>query len=76
MNNRITVNPNIMYGKPCIRGMRVPVVRIVGGLAGAMSHQEVIEAYDVTEEDILACLEFAAELIEAKGARFLSKRMP
>jgi uncharacterized protein (DUF433 family) len=64
MNQRIVIDPKIQHGKPVIRGTRVPVARIVGGLAGGMSFKEVQEAYGVTEEDIRAALEFASELVE------------
>src|SRR5262249_45923945 len=42
MNDRIVIDPTIQHGKPVIRGTRVPVVRILGGLAGGMSIDEVI----------------------------------
>lgn len=59
MNPRIVIDPQIQHGKPVIRGTRVPVARIVGGLAGGMSKEEVMREYDVTEEDVLAALDFA-----------------
>ena len=63
MNDRIAMDPNIQHGKPVIRGTRVPVVRIIGGLAGGMGFEDVQEAYGVGREDILAALDFASELI-------------
>lgn len=65
MNNRIVVDPEIQHGKPIIRGTRVPVARIVGGLAGGMTREEVIREYEVSEEDVRAALAYVAELIEA-----------
>ena len=56
MNERIAIDPEIQHGKPVIRGTRVPVVRIVGGLAGGMSFEEIEREYDVTREDIQAVL--------------------
>ena len=44
-----------------IRGTRVPLKRIVGGLAGGMTKSEIIREYEVTEEDISAALHYAAE---------------
>ena len=64
MNDRIAIDPKIQHGKPVIRGTRVPVTRIVGGLAGGMSFQEVQDEYGVSIDDIRAALEFASELVE------------
>jgi uncharacterized protein (DUF433 family) len=64
MNDRIVIDAEIQHGKPVIRGTRVPVARIVGGLAGGMSFQDVQDEYAVTIDDIRAALEFANELVE------------
>lgn len=64
MHERIVLDPKIQHGKPVIRGTRVPVERIVGGLAGGMTFEEVQEAYGVTVEDIRAALAFANELVQ------------
>lgn len=64
MSNRIIVDPAIQHGKPVIRGTRVPVVRILGGLAGGMSIDELVREYAVTEEDVRAALAYASEIIE------------
>jgi len=57
---RITMDPNIMGGKPCIRGMRVMVGTIVGLLASGASFQEILEMYPyLEEEDIRAALAYA-----------------
>jgi uncharacterized protein (DUF433 family) len=64
MNNRIAIDPRIQHGKPVIKGTRVPVSRIIGGLAAGMTKEEIIKEYEITEEDILAALKYAAELIE------------
>lgn len=74
MNDRIIVDPEIQHGKPVIRGTRVPVTRIIGGLAGGMSFSEIEEEYGVTAEDIRAVLEFMAELVESEDFRFLPER--
>lgn len=66
MNDRIVIDPQIQHGKPVIRGTRVPVARIVGGLAGGMTKEEVIREYEVSEEDVLAALNYAAQLIETE----------
>ncbi len=66
MDEHIIIDPEIQHGKPVIRGTRVPVARVVGGLAGGMTKEEIIREYEVTEEDIEAALGYAAELIEAE----------
>lgn len=61
--DRITIDPDILFGKPIIRGMRYPVELILDLLAAGMSNQEILEDYpDLEEEDIQACLFFAAQL--------------
>ena len=58
---RITRDPAVMGGRPCIRGMRVTVGTIVGLLAAGRSHAEILEAYPYVEaEDIRAALSYAA----------------
>jgi len=69
MNERIIIDPEIQHGKPVIRGTRVPIVRIIGGLAGGMTIEEIMREYEVTEEDIWAALHCATELIEADEPR-------
>jgi len=61
MNKRIIIDPEIQHGKPVIRGTRVPITRIVGGLAGGMTKEEIIQEYEVTEEDIWVALSYACE---------------
>ena len=58
--DRITIDPNVMGGKPCIRGMRVTVGAITGLLASGVSFQEILELYPyIEEEDIKAALSYA-----------------
>jgi uncharacterized protein (DUF433 family) len=59
--NRITFNPKIMGGKPCLRGLRVTVGTIVGLVASGRSHVEILRAYPYLEEgDITEALSYAA----------------
>ncbi len=63
--DRITVDPNIMDGKPCIRGMRIQVSLVLNLVANGMSFEDIIEAYPYIEpEDISQCLQYAAWLAE------------
>ena len=58
---RITRDPAVMGGRPCIRGMRVTVGTIVGLLAAGRSHEEILQAYPYLEtDDIRAALSYAA----------------
>ncbi len=58
---RISINPQICHGKPCIKGTRIPVFVILDALAAGMTHHEIIEEYPpVTEEDIQAVLFYAS----------------
>jgi uncharacterized protein (DUF433 family) len=59
--NRITLNPLVMGGKPCIRGMRITVGTVVGLVATGYSFDEIIKAYPYLErEDILEALSYAS----------------
>lgn len=63
--DRITRNPEIMGGRPCIRGMRVTVGTIVGLVAAGHSSKEVLQAYPYLEEDdIRQSLAYAAWRVE------------
>ena len=58
---RITIEPGKCGGKPCIRGMRITVYDVLDYLASGMSHAEILEDFpDLTEDDLRACLAFAA----------------
>ena len=74
MNERIMIDPEIQHGKPVIRGTRVPVVRIIDGLAGGMTNAEIVREYDITEEDIRAALTYAGELVEREEFHPLPKQ--
>ena len=60
---RIVIDPKIMHGKPVLKGTRVPVEIILGGLIGGMTYEEVEEEYGVTKEDIISAIEYAARFI-------------
>ncbi len=64
---RITTDPNICHGKPCIRGLRYPVELILELLGSGMTIEEILADYeDLEREDILATLSFAARLSQTK----------
>ncbi len=57
----ISIDPEIRFGKPCIKGTRITVADILQWLASGMSHAEILEDYpSLKEEHILAALAFAA----------------
>jgi len=63
--DRITINPEICGGRPCIRGLRVRVTDVLEMLAGGASESEILEDYPYLErEDIMASLEFAARWLD------------
>ena len=65
--DRITIDPEICHGNPCIRGLRYPVEMILELLSSGMSTEEILEDYeDLEREDILATLSFAARLCQVK----------
>jgi uncharacterized protein (DUF433 family) len=58
----ITMEPGKRSGKPCIRGLRITVGDVLGYLASGMTHAEILGDFPyLTEEDIRACLAFAAD---------------
>ena len=65
MHDRIVIDPAIQHGKPVICGTRVPVARLLGGLAGGMTPAEMCQEYDISDADLRAVLAYAATLIEA-----------
>ncbi len=65
---RITIDPEICHGKPCIRGLRYPVEFLLELLGSGMTHDEILADYDDLEEaDILSALMFAARLSQVKS---------
>jgi uncharacterized protein (DUF433 family) len=58
--NRITIDPEICHGKPCIRNMRWPVEVIIDMLGSGMTLNEILDDHpELEKDDILACLNFA-----------------
>ena len=58
--NRITIDPSVCHGKPCIRGMRWPVEVVIDMLGSGMTTEQILEDHpELTKEDIQASLNFA-----------------
>ncbi len=69
----ITIEAGKRGGKPCIRGLRITVGDVLGWLAAGMSAQEILDDFpDLTEKDICACLDYAAE----RERRFVTYPVP
>ena len=61
--DRITIDPNICHGKPCIKGTRIIVSVILDNLANGMKEEDILRSYlSLTSEDIQAAIAYAAEL--------------
>lgn len=63
---RISVDEKIRFGKPIISETRVPIDLIIGKLAGGMTYEEVMAEYEITREDILAVLNYAANILSGE----------
>jgi len=60
--DRIVIDPEIRFGKPCVRGTRITVGDVLSHLASGMTEQEILADFSqLTNDDIRACLAFAAE---------------
>lgn len=60
--DRISIDPNVRFGKPCVRGTRITVGDVLGYLAGGMLEAELLADFpQLTQDDIRACLTYAAE---------------
>jgi len=70
---RITIDPAICHGQPCVRGLRYPVAVILELLSSGMTAQEILDDYeDLEHEDILAVLAYAARLAQVKRVQFVA----
>jgi uncharacterized protein (DUF433 family) len=68
---RITTNPEVFGGKPCIRGLRFPVSRLLGLLASGETRESILRSYPYLEaEDIAAALQYAAAIADDEIVEF------
>lgn len=66
--NRITLLPEVCHGKPTIRGLRYPVENMLELLASGMTIEDILKDYpDLEKEDMFACLQYAARVIQVKS---------
>ena len=66
--DRITSDPNVCHGKPCIKGTRVMVSVVIDNLAAGENHEAIIQGYNIEEEGIEAALRYAAHF-QLEGTR-------
>ncbi|MBN2544012.1 DUF433 domain-containing protein, partial [bacterium] len=57
---------NVRFGKPVISGTRIPIELIIAKLAGGMTYKQVIKEYEISIEDILAVLNYAAKILSSE----------
>jgi len=75
--NRITIDPAVCTGKPCIRGLRFPVARLLGLMAAAETAEQILKAYPYLEPgDIEESLHYAAFLAEDETIELTSTTEP
>ena len=71
--SRITIDPEICHGKPCIRGLRYPVESILEYLSGGDTIEDLVSEFpDLQADDIYACLSFASRSLKACSPRLAS----
>ncbi|MCK4733800.1 MAG: DUF433 domain-containing protein [Methanophagales archaeon] len=68
----ISIDEKIRFGKPVISGTRIPVDLIIGKLAGGMTYEEVMAEYEITREDILAALDYAATILSSEEIKVVA----
>jgi uncharacterized protein (DUF433 family) len=70
--SRITVDPDVCHGKPCVRGLRYPVESLLEYLAGGDSAESLLAEFpDLEREDLLACHEFSRRMLAAKSVHLV-----
>ena len=68
MNDRIAVNPNIHFGKPCVAGTRIPVQSVLELVREGIGFDQIVRDYhpDLDEQDIRACIQYAIDVLAAE----------
>ncbi len=69
---RISVDEKVRFGRPVISGTRIPIDLILGKLAGGMTYKEVMDEYEITREDILAVLNYAAKSLSSEKIKVIA----
>ena len=68
MKDRITVNPQVHFGKPCVAGTRIPVQNVLELIREGLSFADIIRGYypDLQPDDIRACVQYAMDVVAAE----------
>ena len=68
MKERIAVNPNVHFGKPCVTGTRVPVLSVLELISKGLSFETIVRDYypELAIEDVCACVRYAMEVVAAE----------
>ena len=76
MKERIAVNPNVHFGKPCVAGTRVPVLSVLELVSEGLSFETIVRDYypDLQIEDVRACVRYAMEIVAAEESMSRCKR--
>ncbi|MBW3600936.1 MAG: DUF433 domain-containing protein [Planctomycetes bacterium] len=71
MPDRIAVNPQVHFGKPCVAGTRIPVQSVLELMREGFSFAEIIHDYypDLQEDDLRACIQYAIDVVAAEDIR-------
>jgi uncharacterized protein (DUF433 family) len=74
MRDRIAINPNVHFGKPCVAGTRIPVQSVLELAKEGLSFEQIIRDYypDLQIEDVRACLQYAIDVIAAEEIHITS----
>jgi uncharacterized protein (DUF433 family) len=71
MDNRISINPNIHFGKPCVAGTRIPVQDVLELVREGISFSQIVTDYypDLLPEDVQACVQYAIDVLTLEDIR-------
>lgn len=70
--SHIVIDDKIHFGKPVIKGTRIPVELLIGKLAGGMTFEEVQREYRISRDDLLAALDYASKVLSGEEIRFIA----
>ncbi len=75
MNDRIVSNPNVLGGKPCVKGTRIPVYMVLELVETGISFSEITAKYypQLSKEDIKACIAYARQIVQNEEVHFMSE---
>jgi uncharacterized protein (DUF433 family) len=74
MRERISANPNVHFGKPCVAGTRIPVVNVLELVGQGFTFENIIQDYypELLTEDIQACIQYAIDVVSAEELHIFS----